>query len=43
MPVHDDPFAEWFPRVLRGEITIGWPDGILSVDRSGQFGQRLSD
>jgi hypothetical protein len=23
MPVHDYPFAERFPRVLRGEITVG--------------------
>jgi hypothetical protein len=42
MAVHDDTFAKRLALVLGGEIVVAGPHRLVTVERAGQFRQRVT-
>src|SRR5205814_9939221 len=42
MTVHDDALAERLALVLDGEVAVVFADGLVAVDRTSQFRQRVA-
>src|SRR6185437_14487090 len=41
LPMHDDALAERLALALLGQVVVVFLDGVVAIDRAGQFGQRV--